>query len=116
MISPEPVAVVGLSPLLVAALATAAVSVIGAIAGAAVKIIREVRNVTKPTVEKLGRIETLVDGRYSDVLNELASVKRLLANQTGDRSDGARATLAEGAASDQRQRLVEAGPTVKGVA
>lgn len=54
--------------------------------------------------EKLGRIEVLVDGRYGQVLQELADVKLLLATTTGLKTDSDRASQAQTAADNQIAR------------
>lgn len=64
-------------------------------------------------ITKLEHIEILVDGRYSEVLQELADVKRLLAKQTGESSDVDRADQAQRRADDQANR-VKAANVVKG--
>ncbi len=55
--------------------------------------------------KRLEHIEILVDGRYSEVLQELADVKRLLAKQTGEPSDKDRADQAQRRADDQANRV-----------
>ena len=57
---------------------------------------------------KLGRIELLVDGRYGQVLQELADVKRLLAAESGKESDAAKADIAQKNADDQVSRVLAA--------
>jgi hypothetical protein len=54
------------------------------------------------------RIELLVDGRYGDVLQELADVKRLLASITKLPADQAKAEAAQGKADDQAKRVIAA--------
>lgn len=125
-----------LSPALVAALATGLVAVIGAAAGAAQKILQELRVTktlvaqaqavivqTKDTVEanavhgqragtmrdkKLDNITLLVDGRYGEVLQELADVRQLFATLTGQPGDQARAAAAQAAATAQIARVAVA--------
>lgn len=58
---------------------------------------------------KLDGITLLVDGRYGDVLQELADVKRLLAAQTGSASDHTRAEVAQKDATAQHERTAAAG-------
>lgn len=136
------------TPTTIAAVIAGAATLIGAVATAAVQIIREVR-ATKQTVlqnaeagaiaggqrdrkldaiattivqnaeagagaggerdRKLDRIEVLVDGRYSQVLQELADMKKLLADLTGTAVDRAQATIAQATADEQHRRVTAAG-------
>lgn len=59
---------------------------------------------------KLDNITILVNGRYSQVLQELADVKGLLAAATGRESDRVKAELAQGQADEQAARLVMPAP------
>jgi len=109
----------------VAAIGAAAVLIIGAIVTGVISIIAAVHNTrvvvdTKVAVDqvvaggvtrdqKLDRIEVLVDGRYSEVLQELADVKKLLAKATGIEADTDRAENAQGAADRQEIRVAAAG-------
>ena len=58
---------------------------------------------------KLERIELLVDGRYGEVLQELADVKALLAAITGKPSDVLKAQIAQTKADEQVSRVTAAG-------
>ena len=102
----------------VTAIGAALVLVIGAIVTGVVTIISALR-ATKVAVEttviadvkrdeKLDRIEVLVDGRYSQVLQELADVKALLAKATGLPLDEAKAVVAQTTANEQAVRVSEA--------
>jgi hypothetical protein len=62
---------------------------------------------------KLGRIEVLVDGRYGEVLQELADVKRLLAATSGLKVDQDKAAEAQTRADDQAARVAAVPPAVK---
>lgn len=57
--------------------------------------------------DKLDHITILVNGRYSQVLQELAEVKRLLAVATGRVADHVAADQAARAAADQAAKLAE---------
>ena len=59
---------------------------------------------------KLDRIEVLVDGRYSEVLKELAMVRALLADRSGDAGDQLKADKAQRLSDDQAQRVTDAPP------
>jgi hypothetical protein len=59
---------------------------------------------------KLQRIEILVDGRYGQVLQELADVKRLLAAESGLAIDHDKAAAAQSRANEQAARVVESKP------
>jgi hypothetical protein len=94
----------------------AAVVIIGAITTAAVKIINALHS-TKEAVDavvginaaqskKLDGITVLVDGRYGEVLSELATVKRLLAAESGLQTDQVAAEIAQ-VTSDKHKELVE---------
>jgi hypothetical protein len=63
-------------------------------------------NATQST--KLQRIEVLVDGRYGQVLQELAAVKRLLAAESGLASDKTKAAVAQARADEQEARVAVA--------
>jgi hypothetical protein len=106
----------------IAAIVTGIITVIGALTTAIISIITTV-NKTKDTVDKvanastardvkLDRIEILVDGRYSQVLQELADVKRLLAAESGKPSDLVKAQEAQIKADDQKSR-VDAAPKIE---
>jgi len=59
--------------------------------------------------QKLDRIEILVDGRYGEVLQELADVKLLLAHATGREADTSSADSAQLRADNQASRVAAAG-------
>jgi hypothetical protein len=91
---------------------TGLAGLVGAIGTASGLIIKEIR--AKAAIgaaagderdRALNRIELLVDGRYGKVLEELAAMKNLLANATGDPQDRARATLAQGDSDAQAERV-----------
>jgi hypothetical protein len=79
----------------------------GVIAGviALLKVVTSLRQMNKSQSVKLDRIEILVDGRYSEVLQQLADVKKLLAKATGQPDDYDRATAAQTQA-DRQEVLV----------
>jgi hypothetical protein len=94
---------------------TGLAGMISAVGAAAALIIKEIRSkaaVGAAAGEQrdlaLNRIELLVDGRYSAVLEELAEMKNLLANATGDPMDRAKATLAKGDSDAQAKRVTDA--------
>lgn len=99
----------------ISAIITGVIAIIGAIAGAAVSIIvamretkKEVKDVASQAVvadAKLDRIEVLVDGRYSKVLQELADVKAMLARETGHQVDSELAVVAQKTADEQEERV-----------
>jgi type IV secretory pathway TrbL component len=103
----------------VTAIGAAVVVVVGAVVAGVISIITavhatrtKVENVVTANVKsdlKLDRIEVLVDGRYSEVLQELADVKKLLAQATGVEADIGRAGQAQGAADRQEARVRQAG-------
>lgn len=97
------------------ALSGAIAVIIGALATGIVLIIKAIRE-TKTVVDKvatvnnvqtnkLDRIEVLVDGRYGEVLQELADVKRLFAENTGKAGDMTKATEAQNKADEQVARV-----------
>lgn len=55
--------------------------------------------------KKLDRIEILVDGRYSQVLQELADLKQLVATRSGVADDQAEADVAQRRADSQAFRV-----------
>ena len=83
------------------------VLVIGSIGSAVVLIIKQAQ--TKAAIveikPKLERIELLVDGRYGEVLQELADVKLMLADKTGKLDDKLRAEQAQTKADEQTKRV-----------
>lgn len=133
---PVPIPVVidpSLSAATIAAITAAAVTVIGTLTGGIVSIIVALRDTrakvaeTKVAVEhnaelgrkagaardqKLERIEVLVDGRYSEVLQELADMKLLLAKSTGLRADHDQATSAQQRADSQHARVAAFPPSL----
>lgn len=133
---------IDLSPSVVATVTTAAVTIIASIATAVVKILREIRD-TKQEIRttkyvaaetqravvqnarigqdagnerdrKLDQITILVDGRYSDVLTQLATVLQSVATQSGIPADQHRADAARGEASAQDTRVRDARSTPPG--
>jgi hypothetical protein len=127
MILAQATPAIDLSITLVTVIGTVAITVIGALVAGIIQIIR-VLHETKAKVEantatlvdtgihrdaQLGRIEVLVDGRYSQVLQELATVKALLATRTGTLEDRRSADSAQRAADDQAARVVASVPPVK---
>lgn len=115
--TPAAVAAVSVwTPATVAVLITATAALIAAIGTAAAAVIREIR--AKASVgaaageqrdQKLDRIEILVNGRYSQVLQDLADVKRTLADVSGTARDQAAAARAQQTADDQHARVRAAG-------
>ncbi|SRR5258707_15620995 len=89
-----------------------AVLIIGAISAGIVAVIKalgENRRKTETIVQQnerqlsqLNRVESKVNGRYGEVLRELADVRRLIANQTGLAADKAKADSAEAKADEQK--------------
>jgi hypothetical protein len=77
---------------------------------AILKIMASVRRMNGLQTVKLDHIEILVDGRYSEVLQQLADVRELLAQATGTQGDRDRATTSQTHADQQEQRVKEAGP------
>lgn len=108
-----------LNPTAIVTFGTVLVSVIGALAAGTVQVIRELHStktlikenaavgaaVGKTRDEKLDRIAILVNGRYSDALQELATVRQALADITGKTSDRQLAALAQQKADDQHSRV-----------
>jgi hypothetical protein len=118
-----------MNPLAIAAISVSATAIIGSLVAGIIAIIRvlaetravktEVINnaetsaiVGKARDRKLDRIEILVDGRYGEVLQELADMKDLLAKITGKPSDIAKAEAAQTKADEQVARVVASGPPV----
>lgn len=60
------------------------------------------------TDRKVDVVTMLVDGRYSDVLRELAHVRKILAERSGSTYDIERAKDAQVKADDQAARVVSA--------
>lgn len=92
------------SSLLLAVIIGGVVAMLGGI----VYGIRILRGDNLKQVVQLDRIEILVDGRYSEVLQELADVKQLLAKQTGAPADAESAQHAQRKADEQEHRVHEA--------
>jgi len=95
---------------------TGVVVVVGALVTAVVKIIAALRETKAVVVERaasqdveLREIKVLVDGRYGEVLQELADMKKLLASETGRKADAQQAASAQKRADDQVARVAEAG-------
>lgn len=63
---------------------------------------------------KLDHITVLVNGRYSQVLQELADVRHRLATASGLASDHLQAEVAQARADDQAGRVVAAAPLKTG--
>lgn len=97
------------------------VAVIGALAQAVVMVLKEVKS-TKNLVtanaevgaqvgqqrdKKLDRIEILVNGRYGEVLQELATLRQAVATASGRAGDQALADAAQVRATDQIKRVVQ---------
>lgn len=76
--------------------------------------IQMMRGVTSAQTVKLDEIHILVDGRYSQVLQELADVKQLLAVATGGAVDQRAATIAQQNADAQAARVAESRQFGKG--
>lgn len=72
------------------------------------------RGVTSAQTVKLDEIHILVDGRYSQVLQELADVKKLLADATDTAVDKRAAVVAQENADDQASRVAESKKSGKG--
>ena len=101
------------TPATIGVLLTGAAGLTAALGTAAGLIIKEIRaNAAQGMAagqirdQKLNRIETLVDGRYSDVLRELAVVKAQLAVITGDHRDVAKALIAQENSNRQDERVL----------
>jgi len=67
--------------------------------------IKSLKNEGKARDVQLSNIELLVDGRYGKVLQELADMKRLLAEVTGKKIDIAKAEEAQANADEQSARV-----------
>jgi len=102
---------------MIAVIVTGAVTVIGALVAGITSIIVTVRASKKvDTViaattgqdAKLDNITILVDGRYSQVLQELADVKRLMAETTGSTADSKDAAKAQKTADAQHALVADA--------
>jgi len=68
-------------------------------------IIKNVEQKTLGQNKQLSNIEILVDGRYGDVLQELASVKKLLAESSGLASHRVEAEIAQIKSDKQEARV-----------
>lgn len=110
-------------PEMLTAIGTISVLIIGAIVTGIVKIIKALRE-TKVVIEdvkdlnatqdiKLDNITLLVDGRYGEVLKELAHLADLLALETGRASDRKAANVAEDKYQDQKFRVDQAADIAK---
>jgi len=66
------------------------------------------KEINEAQTKELGEVKVLVDGRYGEVLQRLADVERLLADETGRKADKARAVSSQKAADEQAARVVEA--------
>jgi hypothetical protein len=110
-----------LTPPVLLAVGGVLVAIIGALTTAAVTILREVKatqslvttsaevgqKVGAERDQKLDRIEVLVNGRYADVLQELATIKRFVAESTGLEADHLAARTAQAGADAQRDRVAQ---------
>lgn len=95
--------------LVVAATGAALVSVVTAWrAGRIGHAVNDVHKETDKQTKQLENITFLVDGRYSEVLKELADVKALLATKTGRADDATRADQALIRYEEQEARVQEA--------
>ncbi len=86
----------------------AVVTILGALFAGIGKLIRQSQKIAetnKKQDKKLDRIEILVDGRYGDVLQELADLKRLFAENTGKKADMEKADHAQKKADEQTARV-----------
>lgn len=98
-----------------------AVTVLGALTAAINSIITtwraaRVEKLTEKVAElntvqdkKLDHITILVDGRYGDVLNQLAAAMQVVARLTGTKVDQDLADTAQQKADEQNVRVAEAG-------
>ena len=66
------------------------------------------------TDRKVDNVTVLVDGRYSDVLRELADVREMLAEQSGTRNDQTRADVARHASNMQDAKVNQARIAAEG--
>jgi hypothetical protein len=103
------------TPAMIGAVVGAIATLVTTLGGVAVLIIREIRAAKNEGQlagdardAKLGRIEVLVDGRYSEVLKRLAAVQAQLATATGNKVDAAEAVIAQSHSDEQEARLGEA--------
>ena len=92
----EPTEVVSNTAVIIAGI----IAIIGALVSGIVTII-----ITLRTQKQTGEIKILVDGRYGDVLNELAIVRQLLANSTGIEGDQVSANKAKDRAAHQQTKV-----------
>ena len=88
---------------LIALYTGAVISIIGAIVTGIISIIVALKG-----NKKLDNITTLVDGRYSALLNELASLKELFAEESGRKIDRVSADTARASANEQASRVLDA--------
>jgi len=99
---------------LVTTIITGTVTIIGAIVVGIVTIIRAIHE-TKKAVDvvkdtnirqdaKLDNITILVNGRYTEVLKELASLRQIIATTSGLKRDQDKADAARALADDQSSR------------
>lgn len=117
--APEGTVVTLLSPAVLTGITSAIVAIIGALAAGIVKVLQEVK-ATKGLVKnsaqvgatvgeardrKLDRIEVLVNGRYSEVLHELAVLRQAIADMTKHPGDQVLADAALRRAEDQARRV-----------
>lgn len=97
-----------MDPIVITALVTGIVTVIAALVAGIVTIVNAVKTTKTEVSEKLDNITVLVDGRYSTVLQELADVKQLLAEETGLKSDAGKAVDAQVTANKQASVVKQA--------
>lgn len=88
----------------ISAISGATVLIIGAVVSGAVRIIRELRTNKK----SLDSIESLVDGRYSEVLTELSDLRKDIAEKSGLDIDKRLAAKARSKSDEQNERLAHA--------
>ena len=110
-----------LTPTIIGSVSAAFAAVIGALSTATIAVLREIRstkNLIKGNAQvgaavgeerdrKLDRIEVLVNGRYSEVLQELATVRQAIADASGRSTDKMLADRAQQRADEQHARVRE---------
>ena len=103
----------------VGAIVAGILSIITAINSSKDRVTQETQVVKDKIVEvnnenarKLDNITILVDGRYSEVLRELAEVRQLLADKTEERSDQIKADVAKDTSDKHSNRLSETKSTI----
>lgn len=99
------------TPTMIGALFAGLVTVIGAIGGVLVQLRsgrKEGQAAGAVREAKLDNITVIVNGRYSEVLNELATLKETIAELTGAKADRTAALAARKAVEDHRMRTDDA--------